>query len=86
MNSYRDPIKITIKDSMHKGPFKNCPACGVDLLFKKCKQCKATYTISQKYCTSYFDGHIILDTYWQPGAAPKFCDSLNRFIIKKKFL
>ena len=83
-NFYREPAIITYKEPMHKGPFRNCPACGIHLQYKQCSSCLNKYNATYNKCTNCSTSSFLSLNWWE-GAPPKFCDSYNRFVIKKRF-
>jgi len=87
MNSYREPIKIFLKEAMHRGPFKNCPACNYSLQYKECSNCGTVFHVVHDKCTLYpeSDGARYVTLYWCKQSEPKFCGIYNRVVLKKGF-
>lgn len=87
MNSYRDPIKIVFREAMHRGPFKNCPACSISLQYKYCSSCGGKFDVLHDRCATYpdLDGKKYVTIYWHDQSAPKFCGKYNRVVLKKGF-
>ena len=87
MNSYREPVIITYKETMHKGPFKKCPACGISLLYKLCTRCVSDFDYNSAICPhdDIFHRADHISVCWHSKASPKYCDTHNRFVIKKGF-